>query len=184
MLSVLRRGARIAALTGVLVLSLAACGAQRATTTEAEPTSTTSQGKGTNGQDMSSITLRRSGGIAGFRDELTVGSDGTTTLKSRGHEPFTCTVNPKMRSKIETASASADKAPAPRSKQGKKRLKTANPDTLYLTLTLGDQEVRFEDLGESDQAYREIFRLMNDVMTSAAAIRGGKTVAPDSACSK
>jgi len=183
MLSVLRRGGMAVALTGVLVLGLAACGTERATT-EAQPTPTASTT--TPGSDLSdsTLTLRRTGGIAGFHDELTVGTDGKATLKSRGKKPITCTVNPKLRAQIAATADTASREAPPRSKsQGKKGLPTATPDALYLQLVIGGEEIRLDDLRESDQAYRDLFRLMNDVMVSVTALRSGQSATPGSACS-
>ncbi len=129
------------------------------------------------------ITLRRTGGIAGFMDVLTVAADGTTTLTSRGKEAFSCTLRPRTKAEIETATAAVMESPAPsKDKSGKGDPKTAMPDALHLSLTVGDVEVLYADLARGAGAYRDLFRLMNDVMTSAAAIRGGHPVGPDSAC--
>ncbi|HZC25378.1 MAG TPA: hypothetical protein VE287_00020, partial [Actinopolymorphaceae bacterium] len=175
-LSVLRRGVRSAALMGVLVLSLAACGAGQTTTTEtsssptASPHSTTTKHtKPAEPPESSSITLRRTGGIAGFNDVLVVDRDGRATFTSRARRRVTCAVDPKVNSQLDAAATAAAESPAPSRTSGKGRLKdrTAYPDELHLFLRVGDREVRFEDLGSDDSAYHRLFTLMNSVMAAA-----------------
>jgi hypothetical protein len=194
MLPILRRGVSAAALAGVVALGLVACGAQQATTQTpstpdrspaASPSTSPSTSPGTGNEEPMAvtITLRRTGGIAGFMDDLTVEPDGTATLKSRGKDPITCTVKPTVRSKLEAAATATANEPAPRSEsKTKKDLKTSTPDLLHLVLVVGDEEVRFSDLGPGAKAYRELFTLMSNVMSSAAAIQSGRPTGPDSAC--
>lgn len=187
-LYVLRRGVRPAALTGVLVLSLAGCGAEPTSTTEERSTPTASPSTTTTGpsehSDPSSITLRRVGGIAGFMDVLVVHRDGGATFTSRARARVTCTVNPKVKSQLEAAAMAAAESSAPNTR-GKGRLKdrTTYPDAMHLYLSVGDQEVRFEDLGSDHVAYRRLFTLMNSVMGAAETIRAGKKLPGGSACS-
>jgi hypothetical protein len=189
MVCVVRRGLGTVALAGALGLGLLACGSQPETTTKTTkpPPSPTKTAQPTTKAPPSmpgTIILRRTGGIAGFMDVLTVAQDGTATLQSRGKEAFSCTVKPEVRAGIEAAAAEIMESPAPpsRDKRGKDDLKTATPDILHLSLTVGEVEVRYADLQRGQSAYRDLFTLMNDVMTSTAAIRGGHRAGPDSAC--
>ncbi|MEQ4205081.1 hypothetical protein ABN028_28020 [Actinopolymorpha sp. B17G11] len=184
MLSVLRRGLPCAAVTGVLVVALAACGTEQGTSPDAQPTATTSPTESGPAMSPSTLVLHRTGGIAGFNDKLTVEPDGTVTLTSRGKEPMTCTVNPKTKQRLDAAAQQASESPAPRarSRDGKKWA-TATPDELQLFLVIGDQQVQSSDLGEQDQHYRELFSVMNDILSSAAAVRAGKDTGAGSACS-
>lgn len=124
------------------------------------------------------VTLQRTGGIAGFNDRLVVDSDGKATLSSRGKEPFTCTVAPRVMSRLAVATDAAAKSPKPKSQENKK-FPTTTPDAIHLFLTIDDQRIRYQDLEDRDDSYRDVFRLMNDVLASASALRMGKNVATE-----
>ncbi|WP_020578578.1 hypothetical protein [Actinopolymorpha alba] len=130
------------------------------------------------------LTLRRTGGFAGFNDELTVTPDGKATLKSRGKKPVSCTVNPAAKAKLDGAAKAAAESPQASSTRSKD-WKTPIPDAIHLTLVVGDKQIRFKDLAEGgQQEYRELFKLLNDVLTSASAIREGEKVSASSPCSR
>jgi hypothetical protein len=181
--SVLRRGLPSAAVTGVLVVALAACGTEQGPAPDAKPTASTSPTESGPAMSPSTLVLRRTGGIAGFDDRLTVEPDGTVTLSSRGKQPTTCTVRPTTKERLDAAAQRASESPAPRPRGQKKGKKweTATPDELQTFLIVGDQQIQSSDLGEQDQPYRELFSVMNDILVSAAAVRAGED-APDSAC--
>ena len=122
----------------------------------------------------SSLSLHRTGGVAGFNDKLVIDADGSATLTSRGKEPFTCSVKPATMSRIAAATDRAEKAPRPKSQEEKKRkLHTPTPDAIHLYLTVGEEQVSYEDVKGADQSYRDLFDLMNDVMSSASTLRKG-----------
>ncbi|MGW0229804.1 hypothetical protein ACWDWO_15940 [Actinopolymorpha singaporensis] len=125
----------------------------------------------------SSLSLHRTGGVAGFDDQLVVDADGSATLTSRGKEPFTCSVKSATMSRIAAAADRAEKAPRPRAHEEdtkkKRKLRTPTPDTIHLYLTVGEKQISYEDVKSADQSYRDLFDLMNDVMSSASSLRKG-----------
>jgi hypothetical protein len=124
------------------------------------------------------VTLQRTGGIAGFNDTLVVDSDGKATLSSRGKKPFTCTVTPRVMSQLAVAADAASKSRKPKS-QDTKKFPTATPDAIHLYLTIDDERIRYQDLEDGDDSYRDVFQLMNDVLASASALRKGQNVVTD-----
>ena len=182
-LSVLRRGLPCAVATGVLVITLVACGTEQGMSPNARPTATTSPTESGPSMSPSTLVLHRTGGIAGFDDKLTVEPDGTVTLTSRGKEPMTCSVNPKTKQRLDAAAERASESPAPQARRRDgKAWATATPDELQLFLVVGDQQIRSSDLGEQDAHYRELFAMMNDILSSAAAIRAGQDTGEGAAC--
>ncbi|MET9018719.1 hypothetical protein ABZV93_01925 [Actinopolymorpha sp. NPDC004070] len=133
----------------------------------------------------SSLSLHRTGGVAGFNDKLVVDADGSATLTSRGKEPFTCSVKSATMTRIAAAANRAEKAPRPKAEPDTKRkLRTPTPDAIHLYLTVGDEQVSYEDAKGADQSYRDLFDLMNDVMSSASTLRkGGGAAQAGSVCS-
>ncbi|MFD2082212.1 hypothetical protein SAMN05421678_101541 [Actinopolymorpha cephalotaxi] len=122
----------------------------------------------------SSLSLHRTGGVAGFNDKLVVEADGSATLTSRGKEPFTCSVKSATMTRIAATADRAEKAPRPKAAQeNKKKLHTPTPDAIHLYLTVGEEQISYEDIKGADQSYRDLFDLMNDVMSSASTLRKG-----------
>jgi len=177
MLSVLRRGAGVAAITGVLVLGMASCGTERATTVEAQPTATATT-RPTSDQNMSTVTLRRVGGVAGFNDVLKVESDGTATLTSRGRDAFTCRVKPEVLARVTSAAEAVEQAPEskPKTPSTTKAWPSSPPvvDQLNFFLTVGDREIRMSQVDKDDRTVRDLFTVMNDILTSASMLRAGE----------
>jgi hypothetical protein len=180
MLSVLRRGGRLAALVGVLILGMTACGTERATTPGAQPTSTASP-RPTTSPISAPIELRRVGGVAGFHDVLTVHPDGTATLASRARDESRCTINPATKRALDAAVAAASSAPKPTMASPTKSWETSTPDQLHYYLVIDGQRISSAEVTDADRDYRELFTLMNDILTAAAKTRAGEGD-PNSAC--
>lgn len=114
------------------------------------------------------LILRRTGGFAGFNDNLTVKDDGTATLVSRGKKPLTCTVEPKTFDELSAAMQAVGTAAAP----GGKPSKTPPiADEIYLTLVVGDQTVRYQDLGDAASTWKPVFDAMNKILGAAFALQ-------------
>ncbi|MBM7785983.1 hypothetical protein [Tenggerimyces flavus] len=114
------------------------------------------------------LILRRTGGFAGFNDNLTVKADGTATLVSRGNKPLTCTVEAKTFEKLNTAMQAMGTVAAP----GGKPSKTPPiADEIYLTLIVGDQTIRYQSLGDAASTWKPVFDVMNQILGSAFALQ-------------
>jgi hypothetical protein len=82
-LSDLRRGVPAALLAGLLTVGLAACGSEVATTVE-DGTGPRAAGQMHEEDKVAStITYTRSGGFAGFSDQVVVEPDGTVTIQNK-----------------------------------------------------------------------------------------------------
>jgi hypothetical protein len=186
MVSARWRNSVVAACSIALVVVLAGCGTQqydpnaqgRTTSPSAEPTSTPTAGD----SPMSMpLQLRRTGGIAGFNDNLTVKEDGTATLVSRGKRPLTCKVEPATFEKLTQALQSVDTSSIPAAKP------TRTPpiaDEIYLTLIVGGETIRYQNLGESAPAWKPLFEAMQKILSSAFALQNGTTEATGGACAE
>lgn len=121
------------------------------------------------------VTLRRTGGVAGFNDVVTVEPDGTATLTSRGQDAFTCRVKPTVLARVASAAAAVQEAPESTSKSATGKPWSTSPqvDRMQFFLTVGGRDIRMSEVDKSDQNVRELFKVMNDVLTSAAALRAG-----------
>jgi hypothetical protein len=124
------------------------------------------------------VTLRRTGGVAGFKDVLTVEPDGTATLTSRGHDAFTCRVKPAVLARVASAAAAVQRTPESSSQSGSPT-KTWPPSTpppvdqINYFLTVGDRDIRMSEVDKSDQSTHELLDVMHDILTSASALRAG-----------
>ena len=79
-------------LSAAAVLSLAACGSQAGSTSGSEP-------------PVFPLTLTRTGGIAGFHDELLVASDGLVSVTQKGKPRQQCRLTPQATKKVTAAAA-------------------------------------------------------------------------------
>lgn len=122
------------------------------------------------------VVLHRTGGVAGFSDELTVYPDGTAELTTmRGNDdPVTCTVDPDIMQRITTRAQSLNAEP---STDPDFKPKT-NPDAMYTHLSYGDTTVAYEELAEDEKQWRQLFDSMSKILGSATALRSG-TASPD-----
>ena len=186
MVSARWRNTVVAACSIVLLFGAAACGTERydpnaqgqTPTTSATPEPSASSTAGDVQMSMP-LTLKRTGGIAGFNDNLTVNADGTATLTSRGRKPLTCTVAAETFSKLNQAIQTVDAASVPAAKASKT---PPIADEIYLTLIVGEKTIRYQNLGDARATWQPIFDAMNQILSSAFALQN-KTNADPGACS-
>jgi hypothetical protein len=105
------------------------------------------------------VTLTRSGGVAGFRDRLTVSADGHVTGTTRAGA-VDCRTDPSVASTLAAALASAGAA----SRSGS--------DQLVVTLSGGGRQLSLGEASGADAAARAATELLNAVQQPPAA--GGR----------
>lgn len=176
MVSARWRNSAVVAASIALSFALVACGAEQfdpnadggSTSPTAEPSGTPTTGD----SPMSTpLTLTRTGGFAGFHDTLTVQPDGTAKLVTRGKsKPVTCTVEPAVFEKLNKSLQAVDIASMP---SGFRSTRPPIADEIYLTLTIGDKNVRYQSLGTGNESLRQVFQTMSDILNTAFALQNG-----------
>ena len=187
MVSARWRNTVVAACSIALIFVVAACGTEQfdpnaqgpTTSPTPEPTSSPAPTSTSGDITMSMpLILRRTGGFAGFNDNLTVKADGTATLVSRGNKRLTCTVEAKTFEKLNTAMQAIGTAAAPGGRPSKS---PPIADEIYLTLVVGDETIKYQNLGDAAATWKPIFDVMNQILGSAFALQN-KTNAEGGAC--
>lgn len=138
----------------LLVLGVAGCGN--------EPAGESTGGAGSASADSklaAPITFLRTGGLAGFHDELTVHPDGKVTLQGRRGEPYRCSVPRPMLTKL------SDAASGVRLKAGDLPESDAEPmpDELFTSVRIDGTEYD-SSVAEDDEALLQVFTLMHDLL--------------------
>lgn len=86
------------------------------------------------------ITVSRTGGFAGFDDQVVIGTDGVATVTSRGKETVRCKLDPTLLTTIQTAAQQVDWASLTPTKPS-----TRHPDDMILAVTVNGKTARLED---------------------------------------
>ncbi|MGZ4600959.1 hypothetical protein [Oryzihumus sp.] len=160
-----------------LVLALAttimvgACGSTSGSSLSSPaPTSSTAGAGGSPTSLSAPLTVTRSGGVAGFRDRLVIGTDGVTSVSRHGEPSGRCRVDVALLRRIATASAAVDwsSLPAPTTQP-------RHPDDLVVIVSSGGSGARIEDPALTQLA-EPLTRLLADVTAPAGQRRLCTTV--------
>ncbi len=143
----------VAAVLAGAVLPLAGCGSDASTPPRSS--GTVSAGEAA----AFPLTLDRSGGIAGFRDRLTIAADGHVTGRTSGGT-VDCTTDPALAATLAGALGSASGTPRPGS------------DQIAVTLSGGGRQVSLGEASSGDAAARAANELLNAVQQPPPA--GGR----------
>ncbi|GAA1249036.1 hypothetical protein [Oryzihumus leptocrescens] len=160
-----------------LVLALAttvmvgACGSTSGSSLSSPATTSTTAAAGGSPTSLSApLTVTRSGGVAGFRDRLVIGTDGVTSVSRHGEPTGRCRVDEALMHRIASAAAgvgwSSLRPPATQPR---------HPDDLVVVVSSGRSGARIEDPALTQLA-EPLTRLLADVTAPAGQRRLCTTV--------
>jgi hypothetical protein len=86
------------------------------------------------------LTVSRTGGFAGFDDQVLITPDGVATVSSRGKETIRCKLDPSLLTTISTASQQVDWASLVATKPTVK-----HPDDMIVAVSANGKTARLED---------------------------------------
>jgi hypothetical protein len=86
------------------------------------------------------LTVSRTGGFAGFDDQVQVGADGVATVSSRGKQTIRCKLDPGLLTTITAAAEQVDWASLVATKPS-----TRHPDDMIVAVTANGKTARIED---------------------------------------
>jgi hypothetical protein len=86
------------------------------------------------------LTVTRTGGFAGFDDQVVIGADGIATVSSRGKDTVRCKLDPTLLASVTTAAQQVDWAALQSTKPSAK-----HPDDMIVAVTVSGKTARLED---------------------------------------
>ncbi|GAA1129429.1 hypothetical protein GCM10009630_29170 [Kribbella jejuensis] len=86
------------------------------------------------------LTVSRTGGFAGFNDQVQVGADGVATVTARGKDTIRCKLDPSLLTTLSTAAEKVDWASLTPSKPS-----TRHPDDMIIAVSANGKTARLED---------------------------------------
>ncbi|WP_238154761.1 hypothetical protein [Kribbella soli] len=86
------------------------------------------------------LTVSRTGGFAGFDDQVQIGTDGVATVSKRGKETIRCKLDPTLLATITTAAQQVDWASMVATKPA-----TKHPDDMIVAVSANGRTARIED---------------------------------------
>ncbi|WP_241995867.1 hypothetical protein [Kribbella antiqua] len=86
------------------------------------------------------LTVTRTGGFAGFDDQVVIDADGIATVSSRGKDPVRCKLDPSLLASVTTAAQQVDWAALQSTKPT-----TKHPDDMIVAVTVSGKTARLED---------------------------------------
>lgn len=86
------------------------------------------------------LTVSRTGGFAGFDDQVQIGTDGVATVSKRGKETIRCKLDPSLLTTITTAAQQVDWASLAATKPA-----TKHPDDMIVAVSANGKTARIED---------------------------------------
>jgi hypothetical protein len=84
--------------------------------------------------------VSRTGGFAGFDDQVLIGTDGVATVSSRGKGTVRCKLDPSLLTSLTTAAQQVDWAGL-----AAKKPTTKHPDDMIVAVTAHGKTARLED---------------------------------------
>jgi hypothetical protein len=104
------------------------------------------------------LTVSRTGGFAGFDDQVLISPDGVATVSSRGKETIRCKLAPSLLTTITAASQQVDWASLVATKPT-----TKHPDDMILAVSANGKTARIED-----PKVKPLAAPVNELLTEAA----------------
>ncbi len=86
------------------------------------------------------LTVSRTGGFAGFDDQVQIGTDGVATVSKRGKETIRCKLDASLLTTITTAAQQVDWASL-----GATKPATKHPDDMIVAVSANGRTARIED---------------------------------------
>jgi hypothetical protein len=86
------------------------------------------------------LTVSRTGGFAGFDDQVQIAADGVATVTSRGKATIRCKLDPSLLTTISTAAQKVDWASLTTTKPS-----TRHPDDMIIAVSANGKTARLED---------------------------------------
>jgi hypothetical protein len=86
------------------------------------------------------LTVSRTGGFAGFDDQVQISADGVATVSSRGKQTIRCKLDPSLLTMISSAAQQVDWASLVVTKPS-----TRHPDDMIVAVSANGKTVRLED---------------------------------------
>jgi hypothetical protein len=86
------------------------------------------------------LTVSRTGGFAGFDDQVLISADGVATVSSRGKETIRCKLDPSLLTTITSAAEQVDWASLVATKPT-----TKHPDDMIVAVSANGKTARLED---------------------------------------
>ena len=86
------------------------------------------------------LTVSRTGGFAGFDDQVQIGTDGVATVSQHGKETIRCKLDPSLLTTITTAAQQVDWASLVATKPA-----TKHPDDMIVAVSANGRTARIED---------------------------------------
>ncbi|WP_350281445.1 hypothetical protein [Kribbella sp. HUAS MG21] len=130
----------VALCTAAAGLVLTGCGSESGTggtpTTTPTPTATQITPAGT----ALPMTVSRTGGVAGFDDQVQIGTDGVATVSSRGKETVRCKLDPSLLTSLTSAAQQVDWGNV-----AAKKPTTRYPDDMIVAVTANGKTARLEE---------------------------------------
>lgn len=119
----------------------------------------------------------RSGGIAGFTDQLMVSTDGVAVLQRRGKEIVRCQVKPAPLTTLAQLQAVAVKSiPSP---SAAPRRMPPSADMMTVGLVVDGTRIPSGLLESSPTEWRQLFEQMSTLFDDAVALSPGATPTPN-----
>jgi hypothetical protein len=104
------------------------------------------------------LTVSRTGGFAGFDDQVQIGTDGVATVSKRGKETIRCKLDPSLLASITAAAQQVDWASLVATKPT-----TKHPDDMIVAVSANGKTARLED-----PKVKPLAAPVNQLLTEAA----------------
>jgi hypothetical protein len=141
-----RNLSRYAAATVIAGFVLTGCGSESGTGSPSTPSTsaptlpTASVTQSTPVGTGLPLTVSRTGGFAGFDDQVQIGTDGVATVSKSGKETIRCKLDPSLLTTITTAAQQVDWASLAPTKPA-----TKHPDDMIVAVSANGRTARIED---------------------------------------
>lgn len=181
-----RRVAAVVVLGALLAGMLAGCGTsdsdESGGTVTASTTSSVSASATVGERLAGEVGYFRSGGIAGFTDQLMVSTDGVAVLQRHGKEIVRCQVKPAPLAELaQLQSATVKTIPSPSSRP--MRMPPSRADMMTVGLIVEGTRVPSSLLGSSPAEWRQLFEQMSTLFEDAVALSPGVSPSPNTSAS-
>jgi len=174
------------ALGALMAGMLAGCGTsgsdESGGTVTASPSSSVSASATVGERLAGEVGYFRSGGIAGFTDQLMVSTDGVAVLQRHGNEIVRCQVKPAPLAQLAQLQAVAVKS-IPSPSAGPRKMPPSHADMMTVGLVVDGTRIPSGLLGSSPSEWRQLFEQMSTLFEDAVALSPGATPTPNTSAS-